>query len=81
VRTLRKPFYHIQSENKEIEKLSGELENLTNKFALPAKACTKHKMLYRKLNDFHDNLAQQKYLEMNILFPQAISIENQLLHL
>jgi regulator of cell morphogenesis and NO signaling len=81
VRTLRKPFNHIQSEHKEIEKLAGELEETTNKFTPPEKACTKHKMLYQKLNDFQDNLVQHKYLEMNILFPQAISIENQLLHL
>jgi len=81
VRTLRKPFTHIQSEHQKIEKLAGELEELTNKFTFPTKACTKHKMLYRKLSDFHDNLVQHQYLEMNILFPQAINIENQLLHL
>jgi iron-sulfur cluster repair protein YtfE (RIC family) len=68
VRTLRKPFNQIQSEHQQIEKLAGELEELTDKFALPTKACTKHKMLYRKSNDFHDNLAQHQYLEMNIYY-------------
>jgi regulator of cell morphogenesis and NO signaling len=79
VRTLRKPFNHIQSEHAEIEKLASELKELTHQFTPPVKACTKHQILYKKLNDFHDNLIQHKYLETNLLYPQAIGIENQLL--
>lgn len=81
VRTLRKPLNNIQSEYAEIENLSNELKKYTNDFVLPAKACTTQKMLYQKLNEFYNNLIQHKYLEMNLLFPQAIRIENQLLQI
>jgi len=79
VRTLRKPLNNIQSEHIEIEKSANELKDLTNEFTLPAKACTTHKLLYRKLSGFYDNLMQHKYLETKLLFPKAISIENRLL--
>jgi regulator of cell morphogenesis and NO signaling len=79
VRTLRKPLNQIQSELEEIGKLIAELKVLTNDFKPPEKSCSKHKMLYRKLNEFYDNLVQHNYLELNLLFPKAIDIENQLL--
>ena len=79
VRTLRKPLNNIQSEQIEIEKLANELKDLTIGFTFREKACTTHKLLYRKLNAFYDNLMQQGYLETKILFPKAIAIENRLL--
>jgi regulator of cell morphogenesis and NO signaling len=79
VRTLRKPLNNIQSEHDEIEKLICELKVLTHDYTPPIKACTALKIFYLKLNEFHDNLVQHKYLEMKLLFPKAIHIENQLL--
>ena len=79
VRTLRKPLNNVQSEHLEIEKLSNKLKDLTNEFSFPEKACTTHKVLYRKLSAFHDNLIQHKYLETKLLFPKAIHIEERLL--
>jgi regulator of cell morphogenesis and NO signaling len=79
VRTLRKPLNKIQSEHIEIDKLVNNLKDLTNAFTFPAKACTTHKLLYRKLSAFNDNLTQHKYLETKLLFPKAIRIEERLL--
>lgn len=79
VRTLRKPLNNIQLEHTEIDKLANELKDFTNEFTFPENACTTHKLLYRKLSEFYDNLVQHKYLETKILFPQAISIETRLL--
>ncbi len=79
VRTLRKPLNTIQAEHIEIEKRVNELKDLTNDFTFPAKACTTHKMLYRKLSALHGNLMQHRYFETQLLFPKAIAIENRLL--
>jgi regulator of cell morphogenesis and NO signaling len=79
VRTLRKPLNNIHSEHIEIEKLANKLKDLTNEFSFSEKACTTHKLLYRKLGAFHDNLMQHKYLETKLLFPKAIYIEERLL--
>jgi regulator of cell morphogenesis and NO signaling len=79
VRTLRKPLNNIHSEHIEIEKLANKLKDLTNEFIFPEKACTTHKLLYRKLSAFYDNLMQHKYLETKLLFPKAICIEERLL--
>ena len=79
VRTLRKPLNNIHSEHLEIDKLVNKLKDLTNEFSFPAKACTTHKLLYRKLSAFNDNLIQHKYLETKLLFPKAVRIEERLL--
>lgn len=79
VRTLRKPLTNIDLKHIEIEKLANEIKDLTNDFTTPVKACTTHKLVYRKLKEFYDNLMQHKYIETKLLFPKAIATENQLL--
>ena len=79
VRTLRKPLSIAEKDHLQILDLLTELKQLTNHFTVPEKACTNYQVLYHKLEEFHDNLLQHKFLENNILFPRAIAVEQQLL--
>ncbi|MFL5810906.1 MAG: DUF542 domain-containing protein [Flavisolibacter sp.] len=81
VRTLRKPISNIEKEHEEIGILLKKLKSYTNNYDGPANVCTKHRVLYHKLRELHDDLVQHKHLENNILFPRAIEIENELLRL
>jgi len=81
VRTLRKPLSNIEKEHEEIGILLKKLKLYTNNYVTPANACTRHRVLYHKLRELHDDLVQHKHLENNILFPRAIEIENELLRL
>ena len=79
VRTLRKPLDNIESEHKKIGELLLRLRAATNNYTFPANACTNHQVLFRKLQEFHNDLVQHKHLENNILFPKAREIEQELL--
>jgi regulator of cell morphogenesis and NO signaling len=50
----------------------------TNNYALPADACTSFTILYKKLQEFENDLFTHVHLENNILFPKAIKLEKEL---
>lgn len=81
VRTLRKPLHNVEKEHVEIQKMLSELQVATNHFTIPDKACLTHQVIYKKLEELFNNLAQHKFLEHDILFPKAIAIEQKLLQL
>jgi regulator of cell morphogenesis and NO signaling len=81
VRTLRKPLSNMEKEHEVINELLQKLNLFTNNYLPPLKACTNHRVLYHKLEEFHNDMVQHKYLEKNVLFPKAIEIETQLLQL
>jgi regulator of cell morphogenesis and NO signaling len=79
VRTLKKPFTNIREEHTEIGILLNKLKELTGNYHFGEEACTNHQVIYRKLQEFHNDLVQHKHLENNILFPRATEIERLLL--
>jgi regulator of cell morphogenesis and NO signaling len=79
VRTLRKPLNNIEREHVQILELLKGLKTMTQKFTIPEKACVSFGVLYKKLEEFYNNLMQHKYLEHKILFPKALAIEQNLL--
>ena len=81
VRTLRKPLSNIEKEHEAIGEHLRKLKLYTNDYQPPSKACTNHRVLYHKLEEFHNDLMQHKHLEKNILFLKAIEIEQRLLQL
>jgi regulator of cell morphogenesis and NO signaling len=79
VRTLRKPFGNLEKEHDKIESLIHELRRLTGNYTFPNDACTNYRVVYNKLREFDEDLYQHRHLEDNILFPQALEMERELL--
>lgn len=79
VRTLRKPLRNVEEEHNVISGILKNIKEKTNNYDFPNNACTNHQVLYHKLRELHEDLVQHKHLEINILFPKAIEIEQQLL--
>lgn len=55
----------------------SEIRELTNNYDVPADACTSYRILFKKLEEFEDDLHQHVHIENNILFPKAIELEKQ----
>jgi regulator of cell morphogenesis and NO signaling len=81
VRTLRKPLQNIENEHMQIQDISAKLKLLTNEFTPPDTACLNYVVIFKKLEELHQNLVQHKYLEHEVLFPKALAIEQKLLQL
>ncbi len=56
----------------------SEIRQLSNNYALPEDACTSCTILFKKLEEFENDLHQHVHLENNILFPKAIELEKSL---
>ena len=51
---------------------------LTNDYLLPADACISYKHLFETMKEFENDLFLHGHLESNILFPKAISLDEEL---
>ena len=51
---------------------------LTNNYLLPADACASYKYLFEKMKEFENDLFLHVHLEDNILFPKAITLDEEL---
>ncbi|MEP7376868.1 MAG: DUF542 domain-containing protein [Chitinophagaceae bacterium] len=51
---------------------------LTNDYLLPADACISYKSFFEKMKEFENDLFLHVHLENNILFPKAISLDEEL---
>lgn len=80
VRTMGKPLNKIvESEHRRISVLLYQLRSETNNYHFNTEACTNHQVIYHKLKELDRDLVQHKYLENNILFPEAMKMEQELL--
>lgn len=65
----------------EHEQAGGDFETiraLTNNYQLPPDACSSYTILFKKLEEYEDDLHRHVHLESNILFPKAIKLEKEL---
>jgi regulator of cell morphogenesis and NO signaling len=63
------------------EQLGEDLElirKLTSDFTLPAGACNSYTILFKKLEEFENDMQTHVHLENNILFPKALQLEKEL---
>ncbi len=68
----------------EIDRMNGEhdfaggamdkISKLSNRYALPADACTTFELTYKMLEEFENDLHVHVHLENNILFPKALAL-------
>lgn len=55
------------------------IRSLSNNYAPPEDACTTYRVSFSELKQFEEDLHQHVHLENNILFPNAIALEQELL--
>ncbi len=75
---LANPINLMEMEHEAAGEDLTAIRDLTNNFDLPADACTSYRILFKKLEEFENDLHQHVHLENNILFPKAIELEKQL---
>ena len=65
-----------EAEGDRFEKISA----MTNNYTIPGDACNTFAYAYQKLQEFEQDLHRHIHLENNILFPEAIKLEKELLN-
>lgn len=81
VRTLRKPVEDTMNRaNDHVAGIIRSVRELTDNYAIPANACTSHKVVFAKLKELDNDLSQHYYLEQSVLFPRALAIEKEVLN-
>ena len=57
-----------------------QLSALTNNYSIPEDACNSYNYAFQKLREFEQDLHRHIHLENNILFPEAIKLESELVN-
>lgn len=79
VRTLRKPVEEVMKyEHETIPGVFRELRVVTNNYTPPENACVSHRVAFSMLKELDHDLMQHVFLESKILFPKAITMEQEL---
>ena len=73
--TVRNPVRMMMTEHDGAGDALRRIRLLSNDFSPPADACVSYQTLYRRLEEFEQDLHQHIHLENNILFPRAVEME------
>ncbi|BDM63550.1 iron-sulfur cluster repair di-iron protein [Shewanella sp. NFH-SH190041] len=73
---IEKPIFAMESEHDVVGNILKNLSNITDNYQAPDYACTTWKVCYATLADFEANTHKHVHIENNILFPKAISLQN-----
>jgi regulator of cell morphogenesis and NO signaling len=65
--------------HEQVETMLRTIREFTNQYIAPENACTSHFIVFAKLKELDNNLAQHMYLENDILLARAIKMEEELL--
>jgi len=79
--SVNNPIRMMMSEHDAVGGLLRKMRQITLDFSLPEGACMSYRALFFGLEEFEKDLHQHTHLENNVLFPQAIEIENQVFNL
>ncbi|HVS90859.1 MAG TPA: iron-sulfur cluster repair di-iron protein [Mucilaginibacter sp.] len=72
------PIQVMESEHEQAGEDFEEIRALTANYQLPADACRSYTILFKKLEEYENDLHRHVHLENNILFPKAIQVEKEL---
>lgn len=72
------PIKMMEVEHEEAGEALQTIREITNNFTSPADACNSYTILFKKLDEYENDLHKHVHLENNILFPKSISVENEL---
>ncbi len=73
--SITQPISVMENDHDVVGDLADEIRILSGDYTLPAHACTSYTMLYKKLEEFENDLHMHIHLENNILFPKAVEME------
>ena len=76
--TVENPIAMMMEEHDTEGERFREIDELTNNYTPPADACNTYKVTFAMLDEFEKDLYLHIHLENNILFPEAIKLEQQL---
>lgn len=76
-KTVRNPVRMMMNEHDAAGDFLREMRDLSADYALPENACPSFGALYAGLEDLEKDLHRHIHLENNVLFPQAIELEEQ----
>ena len=77
--SIKNPINVMEEEHQSAGDEMSELKKITNNYTPPDNACNTFKLLYSELNDFEKDLHIHVHLENNILFPKAITFEDNIM--
>lgn len=77
--TVKNPINMMETEHDSVGNNMKTIRDLSEDYTPPANACNTYKVLYAKLNEFDEDLNRHIHLENNILFPEAIKLEEELM--
>jgi regulator of cell morphogenesis and NO signaling len=72
---VNNPIRMMMLEHDSAGDILREIRLLTSDFTVPADGCISYRTLYKALEAFEQDLHQHIHLENNILFPQAVGLE------
>ena len=75
--TVENPIAMMMEEHDNEGQRFRDIAELTNNYTPPADACNAYKVTYAMLDEFEKDLHLHIHLENNILFPEAIKLEQQ----
>ena len=75
---ISNPIQVMESEHEQVGDDFEIISQITDGYQLPADACSSYTILFKKLEEYQNDLHRHVHLENNILFPKAIQIEKEL---
>lgn len=75
---VQNPINAMEHDHEEVQSLLARLEEITNKYTAPTDACTSYKNLYQRLEAFQENTLRHIHLENDVLFKQAIKLQQRI---
>lgn len=72
------PIQMMESEHEMAGEAMQSIRNLTHNFRLPPDACNSYTILYKKLEEYENDLHRHVHLENNVLFPKVLAAEKLL---
>lgn len=77
--TVRQPIAMMEHEHDDAGATLHNISNITNNLTPPSDACNTYKIAFEKLKDYEKDLHKHVHLENNILFPNAIAKERNII--
>lgn len=77
-KTVRNPISVMEFEHDRAGRAMDRIRTISRNYEPPADACTTFRLCLTELDEFERDLHKHVHLENNILFPKAVTIENEL---
>jgi regulator of cell morphogenesis and NO signaling len=73
--SIKEPIAAMHNDHDIVGDIAEHIRLISYNYQLPAGACNSYTLLFRKLEDFENDLHMHIHLENNILFPKAIELQ------